>query len=251
MTDQTSPESGIFFTRNDLYSVLAPIHSRKTLMKKIRLGIVEDNHKTREHIIARMSLIDSFSIVMICGNGEDALQELEKKDTERTPEVILMDIGLPGISGIETTIMIKERYPEIKILMQTIFEDTEHIFRAIQAGACGYLLKDDPIEVYQKTIEEIMKEGASITPAIAQKVFSYVRETNPFHNSHDTSKISLTNRETDILRLIVDDLTEEEIGNMLFISPHTVRTHIKNIYKKLHVHSRVSAVKAALTQRLL
>lgn len=164
-----------------------------------------------------------------------------------------MDIEMPGITGIEATGIVKQKFPDIDVLIQTVFEDDERIFQSIQAGASGYLLKDDPINKYVEAIKELVDGGAALSSVIAMKVMNFVQQAkiSQLQKAEEVKEsFSLTNREIDILQAIVDDLTDEQIGEKLFISPHTVRTHIKNVYKKLHVHSRASAVKFALSKGL-
>ncbi|MTI89088.1 MAG: response regulator transcription factor [Balneolaceae bacterium] len=215
----------------------------------ITIGIVEDQHKIRENLVKRFNFYDDMDVNMLASNGEEALQILESKPEEEYPDIILMDIGLPGMSGIDTTAHVKAAYPDIDIMIQTVFEDDDRIFQSIQAGASGYLLKDDSIEKYVHAIRDMKKGGAPISSSVASRLLKRVRNTETKAVDPEKAlaeKFSITKREMDILNGIVKDLTEHQIADNLFISPHTVRTHIKNIYKKLHVHSRASAVKIAL-----
>ena len=220
---------------------------------KIRIGIVEDQVKIIERLKARLQFFDDLEIVMIARNGADALEKLSGFTQSSLPQVLLMDIEMPGKSGIETTAMVKSKYPEIEILIQTVFENDEKIFESIHAGASGYLLKDDPIQKYNASIRELVGGGAALSPTIAAKLMGFVQQTHidkteKAKQSQDA--FALTNRELDILQAIVDDLTDDQIGDKFCISTHTVRTHIKNMYKKLHIHSRASAVRFALTNGL-
>jgi DNA-binding NarL/FixJ family response regulator len=149
-----------------------------------------------------------------------------------------MDINLPGMNGIECTAMIKERYPEILIMMCTVFEDSEKIFNALKAGANGYILKRAAGETLLDAIKELLKGGAPMSSDIARKVVSSFRET-PVVENHDAS---LTRRENEILELLGKGYGNKEIADKLFVSIHTVRTHIYHIYEKLHVRNRVEAV---------
>lgn len=220
----------------------------------IKIGIVEDQRNIRDNLIKRFSFFEGIDVVMEASNGEAALALLKKTAPENLPDIILMDIGLPGMSGIETTGHVKALYPDIEIMIQTVFEDSESIFKSIQAGASGYLLKDDSIQRYIEAIRDMHNGGAPITPSIANQLLKQVRQEGiqaSADKNTSVDKFSISRRELEILKGIVEDLTEYQIGEQLFISPHTVRTHIKNIYKKLHVHSRASAVKKALQEGLV
>ncbi|MEQ9309642.1 MAG: response regulator transcription factor [Balneolaceae bacterium] len=220
---------------------------------KIQIAIVEDQKKIRKNLITRLSFYDEIELIFEAENADNALLKLKALSNKNLPRVILMDIEMPGKSGIEATREIKNEYPEIDILIQTVFENEEKIFQSIQAGASGYLLKDDPINKYVEAIKELASGGAALSSSIALKVMSFVKsekELKATKAKETQAEFSLTDREIDILKGIVDDLTEQQLGDLLFISPHTVRTHIKNIYKKLHVHSRASAVRFAITKGL-
>ena len=217
---------------------------------KIEIGIVEDQLKIIERLKARLQFFEDLEIVMIARNGADALEKLAAFLPAHRPKLLLMDIEMPGQSGIETTLAVKSTYPDIEILIQTVFENDEKIFQSIHAGASGYLLKDDPIQKYVDSIRELVNGGAALSPTIAAKVMNFVQKTqqNDFEKAQENlKKFSLTQRELEILQAIVDDLTDDQIAERFFISTHTVRTHIKNMYKKLHIHSRASAVRFALT----
>lgn len=218
-----------------------------------QIAIVEDQEKIRKNLTTRLDFYDEIEIIFEAENAEKALSILETLSDKHLPKVILMDIEMPGKSGIEATKEIKSKFPDVDILIQTVFENEEKIFQSIQAGASGYLLKDDPIQKYVEAIQELALGGAALSSNIALKLMSFVKnekDLKAFKAQQAQEKFSLSNREIEILNGIVDDLTEQQIGEKLFISPHTVRTHIKNIYKKLHVHSRASAVRFAITKGL-
>ncbi len=217
----------------------------------IKIGIVDDQHQIRENLTKRFAFFDEISLVMIATNGTEAIKLLHEMDPNQLPDVLLMDIEMPEMNGIEATKKIKNDFPNIDIMMQTVFEDEENIFKSIQAGASGYLLKDDLINKYVEAIQDMANGGAPISASIAMKLLNYMREVEKISKKKPVEDFSLSSRELEILDGIVEDLTEYQIGDKLFISPHTVRTHIKNIYKKLHVHSRASAVKIALQNRLI
>lgn len=219
---------------------------------KISIAIVEDDEKTRKWLLQRFHFFEEINILFTAKTGEDLLKQLSEMAESDYPQIILMDIELPGMSGIDATAMVKEYYPGIEVIMQTVFEDEQKIFKSIQAGASGYLLKDVHIDEYISAIKELIDGGAPLSSCVARKVLDFVRE--PEHrkrNKLQGESFSLTAREMEILHFIVEDLTEHHIADELYISPHTVRTHIKNIYKKLHVHSRASAVRIALENNLI
>ena len=219
----------------------------------IKIGIVEDQAQIRENLKTRLGFYDEIKIVMEAANAEIALKKISETDQKNRPHVILMDIEMPGKSGIEATQILKKDFPEIDILIQTVFENEEKIFHSIQAGASGYLLKDDPIQKYVDSIKELISGGAALSPSIAIKVMNYVKNETEAKAKKALDvqiEFSLSDRELEIIKGIVEDLTEHQLGEQLFISPHTVRTHIKNIYKKLHVHSRASAVRFAINNGL-
>lgn len=221
---------------------------------KISIGIVEDQQKIIDRLRTRLSFFEDLHLTLIARNGDEALQQLADCPAGDRPQVLLMDIEMPGRTGIETALEVKSIYPDIEILMQTVFEDRDKIFRSIRAGASGYLLKDDPIQKYVDAIREVAEGGAALSAVIASKVLDFVQlqqKDQAQLRNHAQQEFSLTDREMDVLKGIVDDLTEQQIGDSLFISPHTVKTHIKNIYKKLHVHSRASAVRFALSKGLV
>lgn len=220
----------------------------------IKIGIVEDQKKIRERLITRLAFYDDFYLTLEAESTDSALLKLSKLQESELPDVILMDIEMPGKSGIEATAIIKNQYPKIDILIQTVFEDEDKIFQSVLAGATGYLLKDEPIQKYVEAIQQLVEGGAALSPLVASKLMSFIIAKNL--TKKDSAKevqaeLNLTDRELEILKGVVDDLTERQIGENLFISHHTVRTHIKNIYKKLHVNTRASAVRLAITKGLV
>jgi DNA-binding NarL/FixJ family response regulator len=159
-----------------------------------------------------------------------------------------MDIGLPGMSGIEGVKQIKEFHPNIEILMFTIYEDDAHVFQAICAGAAGYLLKNSDQEMILRSIREVTEGGIPMTPTIARRVMKMFRNFAPEPSSE---KINLTPREIEVLKALVDGLDYKKIADHYFISLDTVRNHIRHIYQKLQVHSKSEAVAKALKQKLV
>ena len=173
------------------------------------------------------------------------------KKIESAPcDVVLMDIEMPGINGIEATKIIKANFPEIPILIQTAFSDDNYIFDAICAGASGYILKTTTPAGYLDAITEVQLGGSPITPGIAKRVLALFRD-NLTPNAAAENEYNLTRQEKRILQLLVDGNSYKLIAAELFLSVDTVKTHIKNIYAKLHVHSGTEAVSKALKDKLL
>lgn len=220
---------------------------------KTRIGIVDDNATVRNRLRQRFEFAEDISISCEAYSAQNFLDQYEQLDHAKRPNVVLMDIEMPGMSGIEATEIVKRKYPDLEIIIQTVFEDDDKIFEAIQAGASGYLLKDDDISTYVEAINDVSKGGAPLSPGIARKVLRLMRNGAPPKTPSLPQKptIEISKREREILECIVDDMLENEIADKLFISPHTVHTHIKNIYKKLHVHSRASVVRMALENNLV
>ncbi len=222
----------------------------------VRVALVEDNVTLRRRFVERFRFFEDIELVLASGSGEAFLQALDALPLARRPQVVLMDIELPGISGIETTRRLKEACPEIDVMMLTVFEHEDKIFASIKAGASGYLLKDASTDKIVGAVLELVRGGAPMAPAVARKMLTFVRATDKAAQDHTASgaaedAFDLSKRELELLEHLVQDEPEPIIADRLHISPHTVRTHIKNIYKKLHVHSRASAVRVTLEQQLL
>jgi DNA-binding NarL/FixJ family response regulator len=165
---------------------------------------------------------------------------------DRKPEVVLMDIDMPEVSGIEATKIIKELSPSTVVIMQTVFEDDDKVFQSLKNGASGYLLKKTAPEKIIDAIREAHEGGAPITPSIASKMLKFFQEANP-----PSTNYALTEREKNILSLLVDGLSYKMIAEREAISFHTVNSHIRKIYEKLHVHSLGEAVSKAIKENLI
>jgi DNA-binding NarL/FixJ family response regulator len=206
------------------------------------IWLIEDNEfysHTIEDLINESGL---FECAHSFGACEDALSALKE---EIPPDVILLDIGLPRMNGVEGIGHIKSISPETFIIILTIHDDDENIFKALSAGASGYLLKNSTKERIIESIEEVLNGGAPMNAQIAKRVLQKFNSlTSP------GADYELTVREKEVLRLLVDGNTKNKIAEMLFISYHTVDNHIRNIYSKLHVHSRTAVVAKALKERL-
>jgi DNA-binding NarL/FixJ family response regulator len=210
----------------------------------IRVAIYEDNHNLRESLFHLINGTDGFQCVGAFANCERIVEQIEKAK----PDVILMDIELPGISGIEAVKILKQKFPEVKVLMETIFEDNNKIFESICNGAEGYILKNTPPAMILSSIREIYEGGAPMTPSVASKVLKMFKN-NLFSSSGETNK--LTDREKEILKSLVEGMSYKMIASLCFISVDTVSGHIKNIYKKLQVHSKSEAVVKAIKGRII
>lgn len=214
----------------------------------IQIAIAEDNPLTRKQYKQRFEFFEDIEILFISENGKELLKTLSTAG--QLPQVILMDIEMPELSGIDTTAIVKDKYPSIEVMMLTVFEDEDNLFNAVKAGASGYLLKDTSTDGIAEAIKDLLEGGVPLSKSIARKVLNFIRGDKPDKSSKEET-FNLTNREIEILKAIVDDDTEYAIAMNLGISEHTVRTHVKNIYKKLQVHSRGAVVKAAYENNLL
>lgn len=213
-----------------------------------RIGIVDDNSFLIRAIQEKLSFFDDLSLAHTSLNGSELLVKLEENPNV---DLILMDIEMPVLNGIETTQIVKQKYPHIKIVMLTAFDNDEHIFNAIKAGADGYLLKEiNPKELHDGIIDT-MNGGAAMNPSIALKTLKLLRNPMDIENLEDKVEIELSPREVEVLEQLSQGLSYTVIAKHLFISPSTVRKHIENIYKKLQVHSKIEAVQKAKRHRLI
>ena len=195
----------------------------------IRVTIFEDSESLR---ISLFYLINESPGFICVGAHEDCLNLMENIAKDK-PNVVLMDIQMPGINGIEAVSMLREKYPDLKILMQTIFEDDEKIFASILAGASGYILKNTSPARFLEFIKETHEGGAPMSPSVAKKVLKMVADKSSPSQSH---LFNLTEREKEVLIGLIEGMSYKMIAKTYFISLDTVRTHIRNIYEKLHVH---------------
>jgi len=211
----------------------------------IRLVIIEDVEEVRQGLKYLLSLDSELEIIKAYGNAESFIQTFPLLTV---PNIILMDIGLPGINGIEATKIIKLKYPDIDILMLTIFEEEDKILSAIQAGATGYVLKNtDPGELVTQ-IKSIYSGGSPISPNIARKILTEFRKDR---HCNVRKNYNLTPREKEIFKGIADGLTYREISTLHNIASSTVKKHILHIYKKLEVSSKVEFIKKVLEEELI
>lgn len=202
------------------------------------VGIVEDNKKIRDLIQRYLDMQDELSCPVAVESVEEMIDYLEE---HQRPDVILMDIQLPGMSGIKGIGLIKEKY-NIDIIMLTVYHDSHKIFNALRAGASGYLLKHTSLPEIKESILKLLDGGAPMSPQIARKVINHFQENTPKKNPES----NLTPREHDIVNGLVDGLSYKMIADRYDISIDTVRAHIRNIYKKLHVNSKAEVIAKSL-----
>jgi DNA-binding NarL/FixJ family response regulator len=199
----------------------------------IKVAIVEDNGGIRDNWAKLINQAPGYQCVCMCCSSEEALKQLPLA----MPEVVLMDINLPGLSGIECTRRLKQRLPQVQILIVTVYADNDRVFSALQAGASGYLLKRTTPQELLKAISDVLRGGAPMTGEIARKVIDSFRPAAPATAETDC----LTRREEEILGLLTHGYSNKEIADILAVSFDTVRTHLRHIYEKLHVRSRTEA----------
>jgi DNA-binding NarL/FixJ family response regulator len=211
---------------------------------EIRVAIFEDNKTLRESL---EQLINNAEDMICTGAFADA-NKLIRSMQLAEPDVVMMDINMPGISGIEAVQLIKEKFPQVQILMQTVFEDNDKIFAAICAGAGGYMLKKTTPQKMIEAIRETYLGGAPMTASVAVKVLQMFRLQN---SGKQNEFIDLSVREKEILALLVKGKSYKAIAATCFISIDTVGTHVRHIYEKLHVHSKSEAVAKAINQKLI
>ena len=204
----------------------------------IKLAIVEDNTALRQSLEQLFNRTSNLKCVASLNNLLNVVSEFQKSQ----PEIVLMDIGLPAINGIEGVRTVKSNFENIQVIMFTVFEDDEKIFEAIRSGASGYLLKKTPPEEILEAIKELHDGGAPMSPSIARKVIqAFQLKPSTVLEDHQ-----LTSREKEILYALVDGLSYKKIAEKYFVSIHTVRSHISSIYQKLHVNSKAQAVAKVL-----
>jgi len=199
----------------------------------IKVAIVEDNNTLRNSLAHLISQAHSMQCVSLLPNLLNVVSELKKN----VPDIVLMDIGLPNISGIEGVRTVKDNFENVQVLMFTVFEDDEKIFEAIKAGASGYLLKKTPPEEIIDAIESLYHGGAPMSASIARRVIQSFQNKQSQKDDY-----RLTTRESEILHSLIDGLSYKKLAEKYFISISTVRTHIQHIYEKLHVNSKAEAV---------
>lgn len=210
----------------------------------INVVVVEDKEFIREGLEALLSTSDGFNCSGAFGDCESMLNSIESLDVD----VIIMDIGLPGISGIEGTKRVKKLLPAVNVVVLTIHEESEKVFEALISGACGYLPKTIPHEELLLSIKDAYEGGSPMNSHIANKMVDLLRA---FNEEKQADADLLSDRESEVLTALADGKAYKQIADMLFISPHTVRYHIRNIYEKLNVNSQTAAIALAIKKGLI
>lgn len=216
---------------------------------KLKIAAAEDNANLARSLRETLATFPDVELLFIAQNGKDLLQKL----SQQTPDMILMDINMPVMNGIEATQKVKHHFPDIKIIMLTVFDEEEKIFESILAGAIGYLLKDEKPAKLMDALTEAMEGGAPMSSSIALKTLQFIRnkKVDAESKSIPAADFGLSDREVGILKEIAAGKNYQEIADSLFISPKTVRKHIENIYRKLQVHNKIEAVQLAQKNRLI
>ncbi|WP_310380123.1 response regulator transcription factor [Flavobacterium sp.] len=214
----------------------------------IKIVIVDDNSFLIKATQEKLSFFEDFSLKFKAINGIDLLEKLE---INHNIDLILMDIEMPKMNGIEATEIVKQKYPQIKIIMLTVFDNDENIFKSIKAGADGYLLKEVNPKDLQQGILETMNGGATMTPSIAMKTLKLFRNPSAFENIPNQQEYNLTTRETEVLQQLSKGLKYNAIADNLFLSSGTIRKHVENIYAKLQVHNKLEAIQKGKNNNLI
>jgi DNA-binding NarL/FixJ family response regulator len=207
----------------------------------IRVAIYDDHALPRETLSALVSQEDDMECVGVFEDGRHVLEDIRTC----APDIVLMDIEMPGIDGISAVQKIRQNFPHVRVIMQTVFEDEARIFASLQAGAEGYILKNNSAEKIIQSIREVNEGGASMTPSVALRVMRF------FNQAKTNDPYSLTQKEKEVLTLLSEGNSYKMVAGKLNISYSTVNSHIKNIYEKLHVHSLGEAISVAFKNKLV
>jgi len=218
-----------------------------TSTERVRVLIVDDHALFRRGLMLVLESEEGIDVVGEADDGEEALAKAE----ELAPDVILMDVRMPRMSGIEATRALAERLPTSRIIMLTVSDEEDDLYEAIKAGATGYLLKEISIEEVADAVRAVVQGQTLISPSMASKLI--VEFSNLAKRATDRQQVPvprLTDRELDVLRLVAQGLTNREIAEQLYIAENTVKNHVRNILEKLHLHSRMEAVLYAVREKL-
>ncbi len=215
-------------------------------MRTIKIGLVEDNTRLGQDIREKLALSDGVTVLWEERNGESALKALA---AGHLPDVVLMDIAMPEMDGIEATRQAKQNHPDLKILMLTVMDDEQKLFEALKAGASGYLLKEVKPHQLLNAIDEVLEGGLPLSPTLASRVLGYLKGEKALPTAQIPGTESLSRREQQVLEWLKKGITVRQIGEQLFISDKTVRKHLEHIYGKLQVHSGKEAIVKGLGRR--
>ena len=218
-----------------------------TLSQRLSVWLVEDNRTFRETMTSALGTAPDLHCARAFPSAEALLDALRAPAAAARPDVLLLDIHLPGQTGVEALPTIKTLAEETAVVMLTVAEDEALIFEAFRAGASGYLVKEAPVETVLDAVRQAAGGGTLMPPAVAQSVLRFLQE----QAAPTASQYVLSDRECEVLRLMSEGLTQRQIAERLFVSPHTVNSHVQNCYVKLHVHSGVAAVAKAVRERLI
>jgi DNA-binding NarL/FixJ family response regulator len=210
------------------------MNAAKETRNKVRVALVEDNPQLRKSLAALLNSTGDLACIDACADGEQALRQLPSV----APAIVLMDIHLPGMNGIECMARLAQLLPQVRIVMLTAFESSDEIFKSLAAGAHGYLLKSTAPEQLLDSIREVAAGGSPISGSVARKIVDFFRSKPPVAAGMD----ELAPREREVLKLLAEGCPYKEIAAAMQVSLGTVRTYIERIYQKLHVHSRTEAV---------
>lgn len=216
----------------------------------IKVAVVDDNIYALRAIREKLSGYSDIDLVCIAQGGQEVIDFLEKNSSL---DVVLMDIEMPQMNGIEATAVIKQKYPSVKVIMITVFDDDEYIFNAIKAGADSYILKESKSEKIYDTIIDTLNGGSVMSPSIAVKALQLLKKATTEISSVKSTEINvvLSVREIEILEQLSRGMTNKAIAESLFISPFTVKRHIENIYQKLQAHNRIDLIEKAKKGKLI
>lgn len=213
----------------------------------VRIAIFDDNKNIRDSIQLLLQTEPDFEVVGCFSHVLDCVEDVKNSK----PDIVLMDIEMPGMTGIQAVHAIKKEFPQVLVLMQTVFEDDDRVFDSICAGASGYLLKNFLNTRLVESIKEVQYGGSPMSPSIARKVFNKMQALSMHVKPEAAPEYNLTAREKEVLSCIVDGLAYKMIADKLFISYETVRSHVKKIYEKLHVASLTEVVSKAMKERIV
>lgn len=219
------------------------MNDQHSKFKVINVAIVDDDEEIRSGLKWIIDNTDGYNLTGAYKNYTDAVNGID----EMPPDVVLMDIGLPGKSGIECVRELKVRFPDVQFVMQTVYADDENIFQSLRAGAVGYLLKKTPTAKFLQAISDAYNGGAPMSGEIARKVLNYFQETT----KKKSPDYQLSEREMEVLKALTEGHSYKAIADKLFVSVHTVRFHLHNIYDKLHVSSRAEAVAKVMKENVI